>query len=99
MSSDAARPSSDSHGVRVLVSLECTWCGRSVDDVPATRDPVSGRLLLAGQSEGLNLAGGRPRCGACGGTMFLEDWRLKYDGPDPTEVDFDDDDDRGGRAA
>jgi hypothetical protein len=84
--------------MRVLVSLACGWCGRTLESVEGERDANTGRVLLQNAQQ-VHVSGGRARCDACGGPMFLEDWRLAYDSPSPSEIDFEDGDSGGGKTA
>lgn len=75
--------------IRVLVTLACGWCGRTIEDAAGQKDAIDGRVMLSGATEGLRITSGRPHCDSCGGPMFLEDWHLAYEkvvGADPLDL-------------
>lgn len=87
MTAQTTQPST-SGPVPVRVTLTCSWCGRSVVDVRGEQDRTNGRVSLAGASDQLRIGGGRARCAACGGPMFLEDWRPTHESPGLDQLDF-----------
>ena len=77
--------------IAVRVSLTCAWCAREVENVEGEREPTSGRVLLAEDTDRFRLLGGRPICVQCGGALFIEDWRPARVTPRLTARDFEDD--------
>ena len=76
--------------IMVRLSLTCAWCARELENVEGEREPISGRVLLAQNTDSFRLLGGRPVCAQCGGPLFIENWRTVRVTPRLTARDFED---------
>lgn len=86
--------------IAVRLTLTCAWCAREVQGVAGERDSASGRVQLERDESRFKLLGGRAICVACGGPLFIEEWRPARVLPKLTAADFEDlDTPRGTRAA